>query len=268
MESGGLTMNESNENPFQTPLNEGQPPKPAQPSRLMRRVVFYAASLLIIGVIIGMLQPAVRQVREPARRAHCQNKLKHLALALLNYESAFGRLPPAYTVDENGNPLHSWRTLILPFIEERALYDSIDLTKPWDDPVNAHARNTTPDFYRCPSTDWQPGFTNYLANVGEQGALIAGTGRLLEDFIDGTEQTVLVFEVHSDQAVEWMSPHDGDYETFLKMIEGKKWPHAKSSNVVMSDGSTRSLTDPSQTKAGTYLPLFTIDAGDETEKLE
>ena len=59
-----------------------------------------------------------------------------------NYEQAYNALPPAYTVDANGRPLHSWRTLILPYLEQESLYQTIDLSKPWNDPANARAVET------------------------------------------------------------------------------------------------------------------------------
>ena len=98
--------------------------------------------LAIIGgvlITVAMLLPAMRTAGPAARRAQCVNNLKQIALALFNYESAYNALPPAYTVDAEGKPLHSWRTLILPYLEKQSLYDSIDLSKPWNDPANAEA---------------------------------------------------------------------------------------------------------------------------------
>ena len=89
------------------------------------------------GIMAVLLIPAVSSAREAARRMQCSNNLKQIALALHNYHSAYGTLPPAYTIDVDGNRLHSWRTLILPYMEQDALYQQIDFSKPWDDPANA-----------------------------------------------------------------------------------------------------------------------------------
>ncbi|MEL7264459.1 MAG: DUF1559 domain-containing protein [Planctomycetota bacterium] len=67
----------------------------------------------------------------------CSNNVKQIGLGLANYHASWNSFPPAYTVDANGNRLHSWRTLILPYVEQQPLYDRIDLTKPWDDPAHA-----------------------------------------------------------------------------------------------------------------------------------
>src|SRR5262249_32690557 len=95
-----------------------------------------------IAVMIALLLPAYRSAGPAARRAQCTNNLKQIALALHNYVQDHKALPPAYTMDTNGRPLHSWRTLILPYLEQRSLYEKIDLSKPWNDPVNATASAT------------------------------------------------------------------------------------------------------------------------------
>lgn len=78
--------------------------------------------IAIIGVLIALLLPAVQAAREAARRSHCSNNLRQLALAIHNYESTYGVIPPA-TV--NTNQL-AWTVLILPFIEQQPLHDKVD----------------------------------------------------------------------------------------------------------------------------------------------
>ena len=80
------------------------------------------------------------------------SNLHQISIALQLYAAAHGGLPPAYTTDADGKPLHSWRTLILPYLEHQQLYESIDLAKPWDDPANAEACKAALSVYQCPST--------------------------------------------------------------------------------------------------------------------
>ncbi len=85
--------------------------------------------IAIIGILIGMLLPAVQQVREAARRTHCKNNLRQFALATLNYESALRELPIGIRNDSVGlgaNPtqgLWSWGTLLMPYVELNNAYD-------------------------------------------------------------------------------------------------------------------------------------------------
>ena len=88
--------------------------------------------IAIIGILIGLTLPAVNQVRESARRTDCQNNLKNLSLALLNYESAHGYFPPGSTFEKQ----HSWGTQILPLIDQSPLFNRIDLEADWNDLAN------------------------------------------------------------------------------------------------------------------------------------
>ena len=86
--------------------------------------------IAIIGILIGMLLPAVQQVREAARRSTCQNNLRQLALASLNYESAHQELPIG--VRNNGSAAYStegewgWGTFLIPYIELNNAYDRLN----------------------------------------------------------------------------------------------------------------------------------------------
>lgn len=108
----------------------------------------------IIGILVGLLLPAVQAAREAARRMSCQNNLKQLSLACLNYESAHKRLPPSAVVDFRlGNTSNngSWGVhgRILPFLEQGNLYNQVDLSVGWDfQPSISGLRVPT---YSCPS---------------------------------------------------------------------------------------------------------------------
>lgn len=98
-------------------------------------IVFLQLFLLTI-IIVSFIGAAI-PARETARRMQCQGHSCQLALAFHNYHDMYGSFPPAYTKDENGKILHGWRVLILPFIEERELYEKIRLNEPWDSEYNS-----------------------------------------------------------------------------------------------------------------------------------
>jgi prepilin-type N-terminal cleavage/methylation domain-containing protein/prepilin-type processing-associated H-X9-DG protein len=84
--------------------------------------------IAIIGVLVGLLLPAVQMAREAARRMQCANNEKQIALAVLNYENAFRVLPPTYTGNSptRGGGFYSWLAMILPHMEQQSLFESID----------------------------------------------------------------------------------------------------------------------------------------------
>jgi prepilin-type processing-associated H-X9-DG protein len=82
--------------------------------------------IAVIGILLGLLLPAVQSAREAARRSSCTNNLKQIGLALLNYESQHRRFPPsAPLLNVEFDPSISWRVMILPFLEEMPLYQQI-----------------------------------------------------------------------------------------------------------------------------------------------
>jgi prepilin-type N-terminal cleavage/methylation domain-containing protein len=94
--------------------------------------------IAIIGILVALLLPAIQAAREAARRSQCANNLKQLALAVLNYESSFGHLPPSVAIDWNAvdptanNVAWGVHGRILEYLEEGALYDRVDINAAWD----------------------------------------------------------------------------------------------------------------------------------------
>lgn len=166
------------------------------------------------GILIGMLLPAVQQVRAAARRVTSQNNLRQLALALLNYESVHGHLPPAYSTDADGNPLLSWRVEILPFLEENDLYKQFHLDEPWDSPHNIKLAQQMPEFYMNPQFGRDGVKTVYVAPVSSDSALSDGpvkkrnAGNSYKSLADGSANIVLVFSASEANGVTWTAPED------------------------------------------------------------
>lgn len=76
--------------------------------------------------------------------------MSNIAIAMRRYECDHGVLPPAWTVDSKGHPLHSWRVLLLPYLGHKDLYDRIRLDEPWDSPWNSQFHKTNITCYRDP----------------------------------------------------------------------------------------------------------------------
>ncbi len=114
--------------------------------------------IAIIGVLIGLLLPAVQKVRESANRIRCKNNLKQIGLALHSYHDRSGSFPPGYvsTVGPRGfdndlGPGWSWAAHILPDLEQDNVFRQIQITRDITDPVHASVRVTSLGVFRCPS---------------------------------------------------------------------------------------------------------------------
>lgn len=166
--------------------------------------------IAIIGILIGMLLPAVQQVREAARRSSCSNNIKQLSLAALNYESAYQKFPPGIQV-QSSRYEYGWGTFLLPFIEQNNLYDLLA------DGITAHTplsmiaesiRSTTIPTYMCPSSIMEEkspfncGRNNYAGNQGsnngvrDYGGIFNNNSKLkIGEVFDGTSNVIIFGEV-------------------------------------------------------------------------
>jgi prepilin-type N-terminal cleavage/methylation domain-containing protein/prepilin-type processing-associated H-X9-DG protein len=222
--------------------------------------------LVVLGVIVvltALLLPCPPWTGKMcvARHAQCVNNLKQIALALHQYEQEYDALPPAYTADADGRPLHSWRTLILPYLEQTRLYESIDLTKPWNDPANARALAASVPSYHCPSSSGEPNATTYLAIVAPGGCFDPTRPRRLLDITDAHESTLMVIEVGAEHAVPWMAPADADETKVMSLGSAAKPPHGGGRNVSFVDGGVRFLK--ADISAETLRALISISGGDD-----
>lgn len=107
--------------------------------------------IAIIGILVALLLPAIQSAREAARRTKCVNNLKNLGLACLNYESARKSYPPSSTIasDISTNGL-SWEVLILPYVEEGTIGDSV---KSFVDTFRKNNNGKDPDVYNAGFSD-------------------------------------------------------------------------------------------------------------------
>src|SRR5690606_3819964 len=129
-----------------------------------------------------------------AWRAECRNNLAAIGMALHNYESDNGCLPPPFLRDDNGRAAHSWRVLLLPYFadpETDAVYAEYDFDEPWDGPNNHELADRIPRYYQCPSAVGL-GETSYQAVVGTGYLFDAATVVRFNDITDGMSSTIML----------------------------------------------------------------------------
>jgi hypothetical protein len=183
----------------------------------------------------------VRRVQSAAAAAQSANNLKQIALAMHNYASAYNdSFPPAAVCDKKGKPQLSWRVLILPYIEQEALYRQFKLDEPWDSAHNKKLLGKMPAVYRIPGAKADSTETHYRVFVGNGAGFEWVMGQKIGAILDGTSNTIMV--ATAKDAVPWTKPDELEYDP-------EKDPSALIGLVVngraqfaMMDGSVRSFT--------------------------
>lgn len=223
--------------------NEGMSDTPERKKQTRFGVTFIEilVSLFVTVILIVLTLPMRSQGWKSARLRACENNLEQIGIALQNYAEEYGAYPPAYTVDAEGKPLHSWRTLILPYLDQQDVYEKIDLSKPWNDPANLDAYKTEVRTYRCPSTELPPTHTTYLAVVSTNSFFRLTEPRLLSEVTDNHGETLMVFDVTSERAVHWMAPQDVDERIILDFGSDREHNHRGTTNALCVDGSVAVL---------------------------
>jgi hypothetical protein len=146
-----------------------------------------------------------------AKRRDAQN-FKELALAMIEYSQDHrGELPPPAVLSKDRNPLLSWRVLLLPYLEQKELYQQFKLDEAWDSDHNAKLVRKMPKVFAAPRGG-KPGQTVYQVFVGPEASFQPGVKRRFPaSFVDGTSNTVMISE--AAQAVPWTKPADLKYDS-------------------------------------------------------
>lgn len=200
----------------------------------------------VVAILVALLLPAVQAARGAARRAQSQNHLKQIGLALHNYHDTHKKFPPPYVTDAAGNKLYSWRVLILPYLEQDALYRQWDKDKAWDSPENIALSNTVIDVFRSPADDGPATGANYFAIVGPDTMFPPDKEISFREVTDGTANTIALIETKGI-AGNWAAPIDPTYDQLLMQLgkePGKiQTVYPGGTNVLMSDASTRFISE-------------------------
>lgn len=187
---------------------------------LARRLAFTLIELLvviaIIGVLIGLLLPAVQKARDAANRVRCKNQLLQIGLALHGYHDAFQVFPPGLTDNQKAPFWYlSWMPRILPYLEANAVWAKTEadyrrLNDPWSGQTHTGLDTLMP-IYQCPADDRTlkssyvdyfgvtVAFTAYQGVSGQNlnktdGLLFANSAIAIRDVLDGTSSTLFVGE--------------------------------------------------------------------------
>ncbi len=221
-----------------------------KPKRTNNRVICQLSmkdqgQFVTLGIGTGLLLPAIQAARASAQRVSSQNNLRQIAIAILNYEATYGKLPANIVDDETGEPLLSWRVAILPFIEEQALYEEFHLDEAWDSPHNMKLLARMPQSLVSPGEPVDEGYSNYVSPTGEG---IGVLGLQMRDMTDGSSNTISVLQVPGIASVPWSAPQDLPISED-QPLEAWNSVGAVKIEAAFSDASVRTITtqiDPEQ----------------------
>jgi prepilin-type N-terminal cleavage/methylation domain-containing protein/prepilin-type processing-associated H-X9-DG protein len=252
--------------------------------------------IFIIALLIGMLLPNVRRVREPAERTRCANNLKQIVLAMHNYQDAGRPMPyrstgspdspavqafPPGCLGSGATPEErlSWMVALLPYLECDPLYKQFDLEKGYA--ANLPAAQTRMKMFLCPASNdaaLADAFTNYVAMsgigldaagrpAGAPGNGFMGYDRLtsVATIKDGTSNTIALMETRLD-----LGPWARGGTSTLRGFDPADLPpigdnrpfggHKGGVNVALADGSVRYLNSSISPK--TLMAAITIAGGE------
>jgi prepilin-type processing-associated H-X9-DG protein len=183
---------------------------------------------------------AVLRAQAAAANIESANNLKQIAISLHNYHDSIGNFPPAAVCDKKGKPQLSWRVLILPYIEQDALYKEFKLDEPWDSDNNKKLIAKMPKTYAMPGKT-KPGDTTtyYRVFVGNGAGWDWLMGGKITGITDGTSNTLMV--VTAAEAVTWTKPDELEFDPDKDMAKLIGMVVNGKAQVAMFDGSVRTL---------------------------
>ena len=223
------------------------------------------STVLLAGIVFGIL--FIRQTNtelDDSRQLNCSLQLGQLATAFREYYASHKSFPPDVVYDSAGKPMHSWRMLLLPYLDEDAaeVYDAYDFGQPWNSTHNRQAMSRVPqrvvDLFSCKSSqanqDSTEGFAHYLLLTGDQTLWPRNSTeatRTVSQLTDGVEETI--FLVESKQSdILWYEPRDIDRQSFLNALDESAEAsscdtcplssHVSGINVVYFDGSLQTIS--------------------------
>ncbi len=201
---------------IQTPTAKGMQSNNA----LLRVAMAVSLGLVtVVGLIVGFFfygyQRSKNSVRCKSESERCATS-KKIANAMAAYAVDHGTYPPAIIRDSSGAPMHSWRVLLLPYLNQTELHDQYDFNKPWNAPENSLLASQMPDVFFAQSSQGGQAYEACYQMVTGPNTLNPSTGPLKPDaYLDDPAKTAMVVEAYCGSSGmvstgNWLEPTELD----------------------------------------------------------
>lgn len=238
------------------------PANPKRPNPADQARMPLATIMLILGFSFGGLAvlaicgggvasvaiPAIKQARRNTQNEASRDNLRRIAEAMDAYYATYDAYPPAFTTDAKGQPQHSWRVLLLPFLGHSDIYSRYNLNLPWDDPVNMQIMYEMPNVYRSFDDQINAFNETRFVVIKGKGTLFPDGGGVTKDDIKDEKESLLLVVEKNGPGINWMQPEDLTLNRDSLLIENDPdnagtLSNSLTGNVVMADGETFLLPD-------------------------
>jgi prepilin-type processing-associated H-X9-DG protein len=254
-------------------IDESPSPSPPRPKSRTHIVIGVLAVLGVLLVLSFLIQSFDTSSRLILQDKTCSHHIRAIGLALQNYHSIHGTFPPAYFADERGQPMHSWRVMLLPLLEDAralAFAKKYRWDEPWCSEHNlALSQDFIPEIYVCKiSNNRIAGQTNFLAVTGEDTAWNRGESIRESDVTDGLAKTIAACDL-SGLAVHWTEPRDVSVDQLVNIMrrrdeldaQGARPSHKNGTNFLFLDASVHGIQ--SNVRPETLRAMSTIAGAEE-----
>lgn len=168
-----------------------------------------AICFVVFGILVALLLPDQSRPFLSGCDRQCGENLKQIALGLHAYRERHGSFPPSCLVDKDGKPSHSWRVMVLPYLEHKDVCDQYRFDAPWNGPFNAALAYARPWVYYCVGDrkSLEPGSlaANYFAVTGPG---TVWTERPSERPSQAQEPNRILVMEAAGTGIHWMEPKD------------------------------------------------------------